>query len=196
MRYIIRKVPERNTEYLERLIPEALVYNDVRHKGAIKSFIGAIYMAKDDAVYVQDDMLLCRDFVAKTKERAAERPDKVIVFSNFTHEKMHEMCLSEGLYSPLNAGWLLCTYIPRDIAMGFVQWYTSEAYRKTIVPSRAKRWEIRQYDDVFFRYYLNEIGENVFLTVPNLAGHPRNHSVIDNRRPKITPLFDYANAEV
>lgn len=34
MRYVIRKIPKRNTEYLERLIPDAHVYNDTQHIGA------------------------------------------------------------------------------------------------------------------------------------------------------------------
>jgi len=35
MKYVIRKVPERDTSYLERLLPDADVYSDVLHVGAI-----------------------------------------------------------------------------------------------------------------------------------------------------------------
>ena len=62
MKYIIRKIPKRNTKYLERLLPDALVYNDVKHHGCIYSFLKAIETVDDDCVYIQDDMLLCKNF--------------------------------------------------------------------------------------------------------------------------------------
>ena len=78
MKYVIRKVPERNTEYLEKLLPEAVVVNDVNHNGAIWSFLKAIEVADDDAVYIQDDMLLCKDFKNRAESYIKKYPNNII----------------------------------------------------------------------------------------------------------------------
>ena len=196
MKYVIRKVPERNTEYLEKLIPGALVYNDKEHVGAIQSFVNAIKMVKDDAVYVQDDMILCKDFIRRTQEYIDAHPNDVVVFSNFSHGRLTSKAVSEGFYHPKEGGWLLCTYIPKDIAIGFAQWWTCGRWQNSIPSKKTSRWIKRQYDDIFFRAYLIEIGRSVFVTIPNLAGHPMNESVIDDRPSKTTTNFDFDNAEV
>lgn len=196
MKYVIRKVPERDTSYLEKLIPDAIVYNDVAHFGAIQSFIGAIKTVRDDAVYVQDDMILCKDFIRRTQEYIERYPNEVIVFSNFSHGVRTHVAVKEGFYHPREGGWLLCTYIPRDIAIGFAQWWICGRWQRTVPSVRSHRWIKRQYDDIFFRQYLIEQGKSVYVVVPNLAGHPKNESVIDDRPPKITTNFDFDNAEV
>ena len=195
MKYVIRKVPERNTKYLERLIPDALVYNDTVHEGAIWSFVQAIEKVDDDAVYVQDDMILCRDFIQRTQEYVNKYPDEVIVFSNFSHGKLTQKAVTEGFFHPKEGGWLLCTYIPKELAKGFAQWWRGSRWRHTVPASSYCNWIKRQYDDIFFRQYLIEQGRQVFVTVPNLAGHPKNESVIDKRPPKWTTNFDFENAE-
>lgn len=190
MRYVIRKVPERNTEYLERLLPCAEIYNDINHEGAIQSFLKALKKTNGDAVYVQDDMILCKDFMEKSEKIIAEYPYAVIVFSNFTHDKRSAHVTKQGWYNPKEGGWLLCTYIPEPVKNGFLRWWEEGRWKKY-----NKRWIERQYDDAFFCRFLMENKLDVFVTVPNLAGHPRNKSVIDNRAPKDTPNFDYENAE-
>lgn len=189
MKYVIRKVPERNTAYLERLLPGALIVDDVQHKGAIESFHEAIRQADDDAVYVQDDMILCRDFMEKTKRYILRYPDSVIVFSNHTNGRFASM-RKEGFYSPADMPWLLCTYIPKKVAMQYLKEVESGAWKISNIDKK------HQYDDLNWGKWLKHWWKTVFLTVPNLAGHPANRSVIDRRRPARTCLnFDYENAE-
>ena len=196
MKYVIRKVPERDTSYLERLIPEAIVYNDVNHTGAIQSFVGVIKQVRDDAVYIQDDMILCKDFIRRTQEYIDRYPDEVIVFSNRTDGKRTSIANSEGFYNPKEAGWLMCTYIPKTIAIDFAQWWICGRWQRVVHPWYSRNWIKKQFDDIFFRSYLIEKGKSVFVAVPNLAGHPANDSVIDCRPPRITTNFDFENAEV
>lgn len=195
MKYVIRKVPERDTSYLERLLHDADVYSDVLHVGAIQSFIGAIKKTRDNAVYVQDDMILCKDFVRRTQEYIDRYPNEVIVFSNFSHGARTCVAVKEGFYHPREGGWLLCTYVPWDIGIGFAQWWICGRWQRTVPGNRSQRWIKKQYDDIFFRQYLMEIGKSVFVVVPNLAGHPINKSVIDDRPSKITTNFDFEDAE-
>ncbi len=192
MRFVIRKVPERNTDYLERLIPNAIVYNDIEHVGALFSFLSVLKYVNGDACYVQDDMILCKDFRKRAMEYINRMPHDVIVFSNFTIDKTARDVVKEGFYDAMKGGWLLCTYIPKEIADGFLEWWREGEYKKD---GRFQKWIKNQYDDAFFCKYLQSVGKEVYVVVPNLAGHPKNKSVIDNRRPKVTTNFDFENCE-
>ena len=167
MKYVIRKVPERDTVYLERLIPGALIYNDVEHRGAVESFVEAIKMANDDALYVQDDMLLCHDFCARAESYIARHSDTVIVFS--TTSRIAEA----GIYPASKGRFLLCTYIPRAIGKAFVEWYESREYEALRLP-----WSYYydQQDDGFFYCFRVKPNYNVFVAIPNLAGHRRTQA--------------------
>lgn len=186
MKYVIRKVPERDTAYLERLIPGAMVYNDVEHRGAVESFVGAIKLANDDALYVQDDMLLCEDFCARAESLIARHSDTVIVFS--TTSRINKA----GIYPASKGSFLLCTYIPKTIGKSFVEWYERKEYEALRLP-----WSYYydQLDDSFFCCFLTQTRKSVYIVIPNLAGHPKNTSVINPRRPTRTcPYFDYERA--
>lgn len=191
MKYVIRKVPERDTSYLERLLPNAEIYNDVDHIGALYSFLDVLKKTDDDALYIQDDMLLCKNFETKAQKIINERPNDVIVFSNFTIDKSSKEVTTQGYWSARKGGWLLCTYIPHEIAQGFLLWWSLGKYQKY-----DKRWITRQYDDAYFCRFLEEIKKEVFVIIPNLAGHPKNHSVIDGRPPKTTTNFNFDEMEV
>lgn len=199
MKFVIRKVPERNTAYLERLLYHPVVVNDVNHNGCIWSFLKAIEIADDDAVYIQDDVLLCKDFLGKCRKVVGEHPDSVIVFSTpflkgRTEYNGDKIIDTEGFYPAKDAGWMLCIYIPKMISQGFLNfWLTDEC--KTV--SAYKKYMKMQADDLFFRRFLERYGyDSVFVTVPNLAGHEENVSVVCESRPKrISPMFDYHNAE-
>ena len=186
MKYVIRKVPERDTSYLERLIPGALIYNDIEHCGAVESFVAAIKQADDDAVYIQDDMLLCHDFCARAESYIAQHSDTVIVFS--TTSRISEA----GIYPASKGRFLLCTYIPRAIGKAFVEWYEHRDYEVLRLP-----WSYYydQLDDGFFYCFLTQAKKSVYIVIPNLAGHPKNISVINPRRKARTcPYFDYEKA--
>ena len=186
MKYVIRKVPERDTSYLERLIPGALIYNDIEHCGAVESFVAAIKQADDDAVYIQDDMLLCTDFCARVESCIAQHPDTVVIFSTTSR------LAKAGIYPASKGRYLLCTYIPRAIGKAFVEWYEHRDYEVLRLP-----WSYYydQLDDGFFYCFLTQAKKSVYIVIPNLAGHPRNTSVINPRRPARTcPYFDYENA--
>lgn len=49
-------------------------------------------------------------------------PYAVIVFSNFTHDPETKHVKTQGWYPAEEGCWLLCTYIPKVIADGFLDW--------------------------------------------------------------------------
>lgn len=200
MKYIIRKVPERNTKYLERLLPDAEIVNDVKHNGCIWSFLKAIEVADGDAIYIQDDMLLCKDFKNKAEEYVKKYPNDVICFS--THipraKSLRDIyqCLdfTERFYEREEFGvCLLATYIPKQIADDFVQFMLTDECKEL---PRYKTWINMDADDCFFADYLETRKRQKFLTVPMLAGHELNKSVVYESRPlRFSPNFDYENGE-
>lgn len=191
MKFVIRKVSERDTTYLERCLPNALIVNDTERRGALWSFREALRRTDDDAVYIQDDMILCRDFVNVSVQAVDKYPLNVIVFANCIQSSQPKSAAFEsGFYSPWRAGWLLCTYIPHRIARRFIE------------DNDSGRWKPRanclkyDFDDLDFNDWLHDIGEDVYLTVPNLAGHPANKSTINEKRStRLCWNFDYENAE-
>lgn len=200
MKFVIRKVPERNTSYLERLLPNPIVINDVKHNGCIWSFLKSIETADDDAVYIQDDILLCKDFVRKCEEVISQHPDIVVVFSTpflkgKTEYNGDKIIDKEGYYPAKEAGWMLCTYIPKKIAQHFFEFFITDEC-KTL--GSYNKYIKMQADDLFFRRFLERYNyDNIFVTVPNLAGHEENKSVVCASRPiRISPMFDYDNAEI
>ena len=195
MKFVIRKVPERDTSYLERILPEAVVINDVNHNGAIWSFLKAIEIADDDAVYIQDDMLLCKNFKTRVEEYVRKYPDEVIVFSNavIKNAKSYggDVYKQENFY-PASRGitLMLCSYIPKKIAKDFRTFFLKGGAER--LPCWNKYKKMNADDLLFCRWYQKD----VLMTVPQLAGHLENKSVTVKSRPiRISPLFDYENAE-
>ena len=191
MKYIIRKVPERNTEYLERLIPNALIYNDIEHVGPIKSFIGAMEMANDDAVYVQDDMILCQDFYERCNRICSEHPNEIVQLCNFTTQAKRTRVFTEGYYDPWQTPWCLCVYIPKRISQWFVHMYKNGKLqpRKDELEGQADDWLLARVAKF--------LGEREYLVVPNLAGHPINKSTVlskRDRRARMCMNFEYDKA--
>lgn len=190
MKYVIRKVPERDTSYLERILPDALIYCDTEHKGCRYSFEQALLLANDDAVYVQDDMILCRDFRKRAEKYIKKYPSHCIVFSNTTYGKDSVNVIREGFWDPVQAPWLMCTYIPKEMAKAFIFAKRNNMFK---VFKNAIKYD---FDDVEWGNFLAFMNEKVFVTVPNLAGHPRNKSVTGfSRTPRICINFDYNDAE-
>ena len=200
MKYVIRKVPERNTEYLEKLLPEAVVVNDVNHNGAMWSFLKAIEVADDDAIYIQDDMLLCKDFKNRAEAYVKKYPNDVIVFSTHIIKNAKKyggtIFQNEGFYSVKGgATVMLCSYIPLQIAKRFRNFYLQGKCQSF---TAIKKYLKGDFDDLLFCNYIDSVEQKkVFMTVPQLAGHTENKSVICKSRPiRISPLFDYENCEV
>ena len=192
MHYVIRKVPERDTSILESILGnDVIVYSDEQHKGALNAFIDVLNRVNDDAVFIQDDMILCRNFKKRVSEYINSHKDEVVVFSNNDNDKECKDARHEGYYSSMIAGWQLCTYIPLKYAKGFLEWWFIKGGNKKV----PKYYIQRQYDDFCFNRYLYEIGQPVFLVVPNLAGHPKNESTISKRSYRITHNFNYEDTD-
>lgn len=183
MKFVIRKVPERDTSSLEKELPDALVCNDIEHIGALNSFFEALKLADDDAVYLQDDIVLCKNFKVKCEEIIRNHSNSIIVFSSYFH-------CNENVKNAFRDGGdvqTLCVYIPKYIADAYLQSIYSGEWKLT------KKDERGQFDDLNFGRWLRTHGIDMFVVYPNLAGHLPVKSVINKSRPKnrICKNFDY-----
>ena len=191
MKFVIRKVPERNTLYLERLLPkdQTIIVSDIEHRGPLWSMNKAFSDANDDAIYIQDDMLLCPRFVERTQEYIEKYQDDVIVFANNTAEG-NPMVDHEGFYGIRTIKWLMCTYVPDKIAKAYL-------YELKMGIWKPSEHDVKyRLDDNVFTKWMASKDMLGFLTVPNLAGHPQNKSTINGwKHPEVCTNFDYAHAE-
>lgn len=183
MRFVIRKIPERNTDELEAALGDAFVYSDVAHVGALRSFIDVLRIVNDNAVYIQDDVVLCKDFKQRCEDFILQYPRSVIVFSSFfdsNNDVRNAFRDGAGVQT-------LCVFIPK---------YTAEAYLYSIDSGEwilTQKDRRGQFDDLNFGRWLVRYGFDIFVTYPNLAGHLPVRSSINKSRPanRLCKNFDY-----
>ena len=190
MRYVIRKVPERDTSYLEALLPDAEIYNDHDYVKPLLSFIEALRMRAGSAIYFQDDVVLCTGFLEKSAKEIEQRVNDVILFSEIYFAG--RATIASGYCDPIKNNWMYAIYIPewvRDATLRI--WDNSE-----LIPTK---WEIKNgSDDTWFGRVMQYIGIQPYMIVPNLAGHTKAESVANKKWDKeyrLSPTFDYENCE-
>lgn len=191
MRYVIRKIPERDTSYLERHIPNAEIYCDSEHVGPLEAFIRALEMGHGDAVYMQDDILICKHFTERVEAECLKRPNDVIMFSEITRY-VSKAVKESGYCSPSEKFWLYCTYIPERVRELTVKLYRGGGLKPT------KTEIAHSCDDNWFGRVMKYIGVEPYMVVPNLAGHTMGKSYANSRHEnlwRVSLTFDYEDAE-
>ena len=160
------------------------MYCDTLHEGALRSFLAAMRMANDNAIYIQDDLVVCKDFAQKARKYVDMCPKHVIVFSSCFDSNN----AVKNEFARLKNVSLLCTYIPKYIADIYLKAINSGEWKIT------EREKKLQFDDLNFSKFLWESGFDVFVAFPSLAGHLPGKSVIKKSRPiRLSANFDYNN---
>lgn len=161
------------------------MYNDTNNEGALTSFHKALALADDDAIYIQDDLVLCKNFTDRTMEYVRLHPKHIIVFSSCFDSNN----AVKNEFARLKNVSLLCAYIPKYIANIYLKAINSGEWRIT------EREKKLQFDDLNFSKFLWESGFDVFVAFPSLAGHLPGKSVIKKSRPiRLSANFDYNDA--
>lgn len=173
MKYYVRTTGDRQFNY--DINYEVLV--DTERK-PIKSFIDQLkQISSDDAVLLEDDLILCKNFKERIEKVITQYPNCVINF----YESPHEFYLTEerqGAEYRFNQ----CTYYPKGLA-------------KTIADKMEEVWikhprEI-QYD-FLQSYAMHELNMSYISYRPCLVQHLNGISLIGNNGANNTLFFiDY-----
>jgi GR25 family glycosyltransferase involved in LPS biosynthesis len=176
MKYYVRTTKERTFNY--DLDYVELV--DTEHK-PIKSFIEQLeIISKTNAVLLEDDLILCKDFKQKIENAIKEHPKKIINFfeSPFQYYKTEER-KGKQYY------WNQCTYYPRGVG-------------KKLAKMMKKVWkeypEEKNYD-IIMAYALDQLNMTYISYRPCLVQHLDKGSLIGESCGIRTTIYfdDYLN---
>lgn len=170
VKYIIHTCESR-TWYVEGFLLPSLRAQGIEPEICLDEGLGCLQTTMNcfktcgDAWHIQDDVIICRDFA----ERTREKPEVItcgFVYAGFGPDvgMMGRVEIKEAWYS------FPCIYIPGDIARECAEWF--ETYARYNI-----RWEgfvrLKVNDDGIFRDFLliNHPDYEAENLVPNLVNH-------------------------
>lgn len=171
MKYYVRTTGKRTFNY--DLDYELLI--DKEHK-PIESFIDQLrYISKDNAVLLEDDLILCRNFQEEIEKAIEEYPDKIINF--FTMPTVYYETHESGEFA-----FNQCTYYPKGMAKVVADQMEFEHELDMTNPSYAS----------LENKALKDLGIKHIHYRPCLVQHLDTSSLIDKRiipGLRVTPYF-------
>lgn len=177
MKVLVHACPKRMW-YVERLLLPSLfeqgaeveVWNDILIKGNLKSCVESFAARTGNGAtwHIQDDVLICRDFVKRCEEI------KTGVAYGFCNERFTDEPGYVGEVNPFNS-WhsFQCVKIPDDYAREFAEWISSGAWKEAKNHELSILFDGNCGDDTFFHEFMlvrhpSDIVTNV---VSNLVEH-------------------------
>ena len=169
MKIIVRKMPQmvldKSFEQIEGKYETCFAGN------AMETFMKSVELSKDDnCLNMEDDIVLCKDFMNKVEEVVSKYPTKVISFFTLKDrpnganiEKARTFCMNQCVYMPKWFNNLLLQYYPK--------WLKTERGQQ---PGHAY--------DYMMADLLSLVGEDYILYQPSLVQHMEMKSRIDPRR--------------
>ncbi len=160
MRYLIHACPARMWYVREFLIPSLLsqgaaedeieIWNDERRLGCLYSCMASFAARHGDGGtwHLQDDVLLCRDFVRRCREL-----DHGLVYGFCNEQFRDDPGLCGEVYMPDAWHSFQCVRIPDAWARECAEWFYTEASQRPDMKGLAA---IGNNDDWFFTEFLNE----------------------------------------
>lgn len=177
MRVMIHACPEREWYVNEFLVPslkeqgqnEVTVWMDRDKKGNLKSCIESFTHCSNyegDTWHLQDDVIICRDFVERTRAAPAG------LVCGFCVDIYEDDPFVEGK-TTANYMWqssFPCIKIPNKIAGEFAEWLIRDAPNR---PELHRLLSQNKKDDTLFYIYMKENHKNmpIMNMVPHLVDH-------------------------
>ena len=187
MKYIVQAVESRRpfVEEILAQVPEAIVHYDGTGD-ATQAFVDTLRLAGDEPhVHLEDDVVLCKGFVAKTKLVAGTYPGRVVSlfsFSRLWRASTQEMIPStyggaQGVYFPRGYGAMIADFMQRT---GLDYW----RYRGGGV-------DLNHGFDFAIRDFLIARRERYVIVWPSLVQHRVSVSAISPKRPKRRQSYNF-----
>lgn len=178
MKVLIHACPKRLWYVTGFLVPqlkeqgadEVEVWNDTDRLGNLEACMKSFATRQGDGGtwHIQDDVLLCRNFVQRCSEM-----DQGVVYG-FTCGRFGDDVDQTGrVYAPDVWHSFQCVRIPDAYARECAEWFYSGVWRKTASPELYALYDMGQGDDSFFREFLQTMhGTETMINVrPNLVEH-------------------------
>ena len=177
MKVLIHACPQRMWYVEEFLVPSLReqgaenieIWNDTEGRGNLQSCMESFAARPegDGATWhIQDDVLLCRDFVQRCRAL-----DEAGVVYGFCNEQFQDDPRQRGLvYLPDAWHSFQCVRIPDRYARECAEWFFTDAQHRFIFHEWVKTGKM---DDSFFRAYLEDRHpyEMIHNAAPNLVEH-------------------------
>lgn len=182
MKYLIQNVPQRDVSILKDQLPNAIVYLDTK-KQPLKSFIKTLELAKkDDSIYMEDDIILSKDFIKDTNRFI--KPNSHYVINFWTLKKSVNQTT---LMAPSSFMSNLCVYIPNKHIRGIIDFYNKGWARINEHPTGM---------DLLVRDYLVSVKQSYWLYQPSLVQHKKIVSAINPRRSKYRQSITFKDENI
>jgi hypothetical protein len=177
MKVMIHACPERMWYVEQFLVPslegaEIRIWNDTEHRGNLRSCMDAFAACEGegDTWHIQDDVLLCRDFLRK----AGAFPAGVVVYGFCCEYFLDDPEIFGEVYMPDVWHSFQCVRIPDAWARECAEWYATRRWEWESMDLALPALEAtNRGDDAFFREFLQcRHGEATAINArPNLAEH-------------------------
>lgn len=197
MKYLIRKVPERNVDYIIKGLlqdgvskDDIMVFEDVNHEGCIWSFTEACRLCTDNTCFLQDDIILCKHFTKRLANVVNVYGNMVINLFRLSdlRGKNYNAKSKYGVRYLWEEFWYSFpgVYIPITVIRQYVDWYdkkfTGRGWQKFYTES--------DWDDGLFYGFLHKEGLPVYNLFPNLIQHKVGKSASGRKiRDRQTEIF-------
>lgn len=171
LKFIVRTTSfgGRDLSEMKREIPELIIVTDYNHD-AMGNFLNAMRMTSSPVVHLEDDAILCNNFVERVKEAIAQYPDTII---NFFSLRSGDYDKGEP-YFQSGSRFIgnVCVYIPENIGMQIAEYYD--------------KWERKKTDptgyDLLMADWMKERKMRYIQWFPHLVNHAVCKSLINPRR--------------
>lgn len=157
------------TEY-KRIIPNLHICTDYNHD-AMGNFLNSMNFTDKPAIHLEDDAILCDNFVERVTEAVSQYPDKIINFFSLRSRDYEEQ-------KPF--------LVPGSRYIGNVCFYLPAGYGPMIA-SHYDVWPGKVTDptgyDLLMADWLKGRKESYVQWFPHLVNHGTGKSIINPRRP-------------
>ena len=179
MKYIVRNAGNRNIDHLKEAIPGLIViHNEI---SGMAAFVEAMEAAGDDAaVHLEDDIILCPNFVSRLEEIVTAHENDVIQFFS-----MRKDDLTIGTRYIPGARFMMnqCFYLPAGMSKALAEYK----------PTWKRIEEHPTGYDLLMADYFKEHKISYLNIVPNLVDHIECKSIINPRRSSKRQSFTFGN---
>lgn len=175
----MRTMPDWDVSEYQKAIPDLEICVDQK-KDAYQNFLNALELAGDDpCVHLEDDIILCDDFVKRVLKEIDKRPNEVIQF--FSANRKDDLEIGSRHILGNNFRWNQCFYLPEGIGTEILE-YGKTWFKRPIKP---------QEYDIMMAYYFTSKRMRYWNVVPNLVDHKPVISRIDPKRSTQRQSFTF-----